>query len=337
MTTGPLRDHGDQQVPPGAVDLAVNVEPGPPAWLARRLRDAVVDLAPYPDDRPARVAIARATGRAADEVLLCNGAAEAFWLLAAALRPQRACVVHPEFTEGEAALRAAGVDVVRAHRQAPAWSLADVHVPGDADLVLLGRPGNPTGAMDPVDAVAALCRPGRTVVVDEAFVDFVPEPDALARRRVPGLVLLRSATKLWGLAGLRLGHVLGPAEVVQRLHAVRQPWSTNHLAIVAAVELADRDAERRQRADDVRRRRARLVQGLARVDGLQVWASPANWVLVRSRRPDLRARLLEHGIAVRRGESFPGLDEHWIRVAVRDEDTIDRVVDTVRRLMKDCP
>lgn len=337
MTTESLRDHGDQQVPTGATDLAVNVEPGPPAWLAQRLRDAVGDLAAYPDDRPARDAIARATGRTPDEVLVCNGAADAFWLLAAALRPRRACVVHPEFTEGEAALRAAGVEVVQAVRRPPAWSLSDVHVPDDADVVLLGRPGNPTGAMDPVDAVAALCRPGRTVVVDEAFADFLPDPDTLSRHGLPGLVLVRSATKLWGLAGLRVGHVLAPAELVRRLHAVRQPWSTNHLAIVATVELATRDDERRRRADDVRQRRARLVRGLARVDGLEVWASPANWVLVRSRRPDLRARLLEHGIAVRRGESFPGLDEHWIRVAVRDEDTIDRVVGTVRRLMEERP
>jgi histidinol-phosphate aminotransferase len=102
-----LSHHGDADLVPGLVDLAVNVRTGgTPRWLADRIRGT--DLTAYPDQREAVAAVAARHGRARDEILLTAGAAEAFVLLARALRPRHAVVVHPQFTEPEAALRAAG-------------------------------------------------------------------------------------------------------------------------------------------------------------------------------------------------------------------------------------
>ncbi len=83
------------------------------------------------------------------------------------------------------------------------WALHPDEVPADADLVIVGNPNNPTGTLDDPDRVAALCRPGRVTVVDEAFVDFVADPTAssASRRDLPGLVVVRSVTKLWGWPG----------------------------------------------------------------------------------------------------------------------------------------
>src|SRR5690242_11200900 len=136
-----LRHHGDAELGPGLVDLAVNVRQGtPPEWLAALLRDSVSGLAAYPDPARAREAVARRHGRTPEEVLLTAGAAEAFTLLARVHTPHRAVVVHPQFTEPENALRAAGHEVARlilggGFRLAP--------VPGDADLVMVGNPTNP--------------------------------------------------------------------------------------------------------------------------------------------------------------------------------------------------
>ncbi|HEY4629972.1 MAG TPA: aminotransferase, partial [Blastococcus sp.] len=91
-----LRHHGDAELAPGLVDLAVNVRAGtPPDWLRTVLHDAVDASAGYPDPRPARAAVAAAHGRDEAEVLLTAGAAETFTLLARALTPRRAVVVHP--------------------------------------------------------------------------------------------------------------------------------------------------------------------------------------------------------------------------------------------------
>jgi histidinol-phosphate/aromatic aminotransferase/cobyric acid decarboxylase-like protein/adenosyl cobinamide kinase/adenosyl cobinamide phosphate guanylyltransferase len=278
-----------------------------------------VDPVGYPDPVAARAAVAERHATTPDRCLLLNGAAEAFWLVAQALRPRLAACVHPSFTAPEAALRGAGVPVHRVVREPDSDFVLDpAAVPENADLVVLGRPDNPTGRVEPVDVVAALARPGRVVVVDEAFADFLPDGQGLHGTGIPGLVCVRSLTKLWGLAGLRVGHLLGPPELVARFDAVRQPWPVGSSALRAAELLAGADEERRARAQAVAAARADLLEGLAPLP-LTVWSSPANFLLLRSSHPRLRAALLEQGIAVRRGETFPGLDECFVRVAVHPE------------------
>src|SRR5690606_36327675 len=101
-------------------------------------------------------------------------------LLARALQPRHAVVVHPQFTEPEAALRAAGHRVDRVVLPPP-YHLDPALVPATADLVVLGNPTNPTSVVHPADTVASLARPGRVLVVDEAFADTIhPDPVELA-------------------------------------------------------------------------------------------------------------------------------------------------------------
>jgi histidinol-phosphate/aromatic aminotransferase/cobyric acid decarboxylase-like protein/adenosyl cobinamide kinase/adenosyl cobinamide phosphate guanylyltransferase len=329
-----LESHGDRQVPDGTVDLAVNVEPGPPEWLRARLAETVARVAAYPDERPARAAIAARHGRAETQCLPLNGAAEAFWLIAHGLRPRLAACVQPSFTEPEVALRAAGVPVIRVHRpESNGWLLDPAHVPDDADLVVLGRPDNPTGALDPVETVERLARPGRTIVVDEAFAEFLDDASGMAvRSDVPGLVVVRSLTKLWGLAGLRVGYLVGPAETVATLRDGGQPWNCNSLALGAIEALAGAEDNRRGRAANVATRREALVKRLSAVSGIEVWASPANFLLLRGPEPGLRDRLLKYGLAARRADTFPGLDDKYVRVAVRDAATNQLLVDALRSI-----
>ena len=325
--------HGDAELAPGLVDLAVNVRTDPlPDWLAGPIAAALQDLAAYPDPAPARAALAARHRRPADEVLLTAGAAQAFTLLAQArLGVRRPVVVHPQFTEPEAALAAAGHRVDRALLPPP-FTLDPEVVPAGADLVVVGNPTNPTSVAHPADTVAALARAGRLLVVDEAFADTVPgEPDSLAARRdLPGLVVLRSLTKTWGLAGLRIGYLLGPADVVARLAAVQPLWPVSTPALAAAVACAsDRAVAAEERiARELTARRDHLVAGLAALPAVTVAGRPAsNFVLVHV--PDgarLRQRLRAAGFALRRGDTFPGLGPDWLRIAVRDTATSDSLL-----------
>jgi histidinol-phosphate aminotransferase len=319
-----LRHHGDTEVAPGLVDLAVNVRLGtPPEWLAGLLRDSVAGLAAYPDPAQARRAVARRHGRSQDEVLLTAGAAEAFVLLARVLAPRRAVVVHPQFTEPESALRAAGHEVSRVildgdFRLGP--------VPDDADLVMIGNPTNPTSVLHPADDVAGLARPGRVLVVDEAFMDCVPgETESLAARRLPGLIVVRSLTKTWGLAGLRAGYVLAEPALVERLAAAQPLWSVSTPALVAAEACVSPRAlaEAEAWAHDLTADRSRLAAALASLGLEVVPGARASFLCVRV--PEglrVRQALRERGYAVRRGDTFPGLGPDWLRVAVRDERTV---------------
>ena len=317
---------------PGLLDLAVNVRgTAPPAWLRGRLVRGLDALGAYPDQRTAVAAVCRRHDRPQDEVLLTAGAAEAFVLLARVLRPRHAVCVHPGFTEPEAALRAAGHDVERLVL-APPYVLDPALVPAEADLVVVGNPTNPTGVVH--ERLAELCRPGRVVVVDEAFADAVPgEPQSLAGRSdLPGLVVVRSLTKTWALAGLRVGYLLAPAELVDRLREAQPLWAVSSLALIALDTCLARGpvATARREAAEIAEQRGALERALTGVGVEVAGGSQAPYLLCRvPGRPDVREALRERGIAVRRGDTFPGLTaEHW-RTAVRGEQETARLVAAV--------
>jgi histidinol-phosphate aminotransferase len=332
-----LRHHGDTDAEPGLLDFAVNVQgSGPPGWLRDRLAATLDGLGRYPaaaHDALARQAVAARHGRSPDEVLVLAGSAEGFALLPA-LRPRLAAVLHPGFTEPEAALRAAGVPVVRVlTSEADGHRLRPGDVPAEADLVVVGNPTNPTGVLHPAADVRALAAPGRVLLVDEAFADAIPgEPETLAGDAgVPGLLVFRSLTKTWALAGLRAGYALGEPGLLDRLAAPRPPWpvSTPALEAVIACSSPDAVAEARCAAESLAAARAEQARRLAAVPGLTVLPGSAPYLLLRL--PDgcgsrVRAALRDAGVAVRRGDTFPGLGPDHVRVAVRPEPQVSRLV-----------
>ncbi|PRH80403.1 threonine-phosphate decarboxylase, partial [Streptomyces solincola] len=276
-------------------------------------------------------AVAQRHGLPTARVLLTAGAAEAFVLLARALPVRRPLVVHPQFTEPEAALRDAGHEVRRVLlREEEGFRLDPAAVPEDADLVVVGNPTNPTSVLHPADTLARLARPGRTLVVDEAFLDAVPgEREALAGRTdVPGLVVLRSLTKTWGLAGLRIGYVLADPVTVAALERAQPLWPVSTPALAAAEACMTRRAlaEAADAARRVARDRAHLLAGLAEFEEVTtVEAAEGPFVLVRIEGADVvRERLRTLGFAARRGDTFPGLGPQWLRLAVRDRVTTNR-------------
>ncbi len=330
------RYHGDQAVTPGMLDFAVNVRAaGPPSWLVERLAARLPDLGHYPsaaDVARATQAVARRHGRAPDEVALLAGGAEGFALLPE-LAPRLAALIAPSFTEPEAVLGAAGIPVRHVVLTEP-FALAGAQVPEDADLVVVGNPTNPTSVLHPARDILALRRPGRIVVVDEAFADAVPgEPESLAGMSLPDVVVLRSLTKTWSLAGLRVGYALGAPEVLARLTARRAQWplGTLQLEAVTACCAPQAVAEAEASARVLAGLRAQLVTGL-RAAGLEVLDGSAPFLLVRVPDAELvRKRLDGKGIAVRRCDTFVGLDDGYLRVAVRAE--WPRLVDALTEVL----
>jgi histidinol-phosphate/aromatic aminotransferase/cobyric acid decarboxylase-like protein len=276
-------------------------------------------------------------------VLPTSGGAEAFTLVARAIAGVEPGVVHPQFTEPEAALAAAGRPVRRILLDADAAFPLDPEVfapgrpAGGCDLLVVGNPTNPTGVLHARSDLLALRRPGRVVVVDEAFMDAVPgESESLIGADLEGLVVLRSLTKTWGLAGLRAGYAVGDPQLIAALRAVQPPWSVSTPALAATVAcVSDRGlAETEAAALEIARHRALLVDELSAA-GLEPVPSAAPFVLVDTRAlgpGSVRQALAAQGFAVRRGETFPGLGPTWIRLAVRDPQTSHRVAAALGRL-----
>lgn len=343
-TAGPpghdLHHHGDVDAAEGLVDFAVNVQgDGPPQWLRDRLAATLDDLGRYPGaahDARARAAAGARHGRPPEQVLALAGSAEGFALLPS-LAPRHAVVVHPGFTEPEAALSDAGIEVTRVLTHArDGHALDSAAVPADADLVVVGNPTNPTGVLHPAETIRSLARPGRVLVVDEAFADAVPgEPESVAAdTSLTGLLVFRSLTKTWALAGLRAGYALGDPVLLQRLAVPRPQWPVSTLALEAIVACCEPAAlsAADQRARELCGHRVEQSAALGAIEGVEVLPGSAPYLLLHL--PDgsgvaVRARLREEGIAVRRCDTFPGLGPDHVRVAVRPPRTARVLVDAL--------
>ncbi|HLZ72925.1 MAG TPA: histidinol-phosphate transaminase [Dehalococcoidia bacterium] len=309
------------------IDFSVNVSPiGPPAGV----RDAIeaVDLAAYPDpDCTSLVAdLAARLDVPADRVLVGNGSTELIQLLARVFvhRGQRPVALAPTFGEYAVATELAGgslypwqASALRGFR----WNLKnkpDVLRRVSPPLVFVCNPNNPTGVYLGKDEVRTLAAAltGGPLLLDEAYVGFLDEPwNALDLVESGRVIVLRSLTKDYGLAGLRLGYLVAHPDVIGAVRRLQPAWSVNAPAQAAGrAALADDAYLPRMRAA-VREGKEVLTTGLDEL-GLALHAGAANFVLVQvGDATKLRLALLRRGFAVRDCTSF-GLPE-YIRIGVR--------------------
>ena len=326
------------------LDFSANVNPrGLPARAAERLAREACDprlLAQYPSpDAPElRDLLSRQLKVPGECIAIGAGADSLIHAAARALQPKRCLIPVPAFSEYERACRAYGCEVLTIPLS-PDWPLAE---PGD--LVVCNNPHNPTGACasrtEMLDRIETVRATGGSVLVDEAFIDYVPEAaittEAAAR---DGVIAIRSLTKFFGCPGLRVGYAVAAPATVRRLAAQLPCWPVTILALNALAEaLLDSDyAEETIEAN--RRARTQLSGALDKL-GIQVFPSAANFLLLRlpSGCPALaiRDRLIrEHAILVRECDSFAGLAAgKYLRVAVRREIENARLVDAFARVLE---
>ena len=262
-----LRHHGDTLVRPGDADHAVNVlAGGPPPWLREALARALdEDVAAYPRETETVAALAALHGRAPEEIVPTNGAAQALWLLPAALRPRLAACVHPGFTETEAALRAHGVPTTRVLRD-PEDGFA-LRPRGGARGGRPRRRRQPRLAErharsrrdDPRSCAAPAARSSST---RRSWTWSPASPPRSCASALPDVIVVRSLTKALAIPGLRAGYAVAPTPLADRLRAVRPPWSCNALALAALRAMAERPAALAEGAVRAQAERVDLEQRL---------------------------------------------------------------------------
>ena len=331
------------------LDFSASLNPlGPPPAALVAAQAALADACHYPESDGATLARALAAhhGLPAESVLAGAGATEFIFLVPRVLRPRRVLLAEPAFGEYRPALLQADAVVdpfplapATGFRLDPAALRAALHP--DTDLVWLANPLNPAGTGHPRDLlleVLAVLPPSVTLVVDEAFVDFAPElslADQAAGR--PNLVVLRSLTKFYALAGLRIGWLAASPEVAGRLAAGREPWRLSTPAIAAGLTCLQAEALRTATLQAMPLLRAELATGLGKL-GVTVYPSVANYLLCRL--PDsapsataIAAALRPAGILVRTCADFAGLDGRHLRLAVRSAADNRRLLGELGKLL----
>jgi histidinol-phosphate aminotransferase len=313
-----------------------------PRVLARmRALDAEA-LARYPDREPVEREVARFLGLDASQLLLTNGVDEAIHLLCSTyLEPgDEAVIVAPTFAMYSIFAQAEGAQVVEVR------SGSDFSFPMEAllakinprtRLIAVANPNNPTGAAVSEDLLLQIAdaAPQAAFLVDEAYFEFHVETLLARPARPVNLFVARTFSKAYGLAGLRVGVLVGDSQQMAMVRRVASPYNVNAVALAVLPE-ALKDTEYVERyAAEVRRNRTLLEQEL-RALGLHYWPSRGNFVLVRigSLHVEFVRSLRERGILVRDRNSDPGC-EGAVRLTVGSDEHTRTLLAALRAVVED--
>jgi threonine-phosphate decarboxylase len=314
------------------VDFSSSINPlgsSPAAKRAARKAIDCIDRYPDMDMSDLRAAIARYYGIKPEQVVCGNGSNALIHLIPRVFRPKKVLVPMPTFSEYAAAVEDAGGEVVplllqeqNGYRIDPldlSFALKGV------DMAMLCNPNNPTGALTPkaemVEILRSCCENGVRLVVDEAFIDFA-EADSLVKDAVQSssLIVLRAFTKFYGMPGLRVGYAIADTGTAQRLRRGQEPWTIDTPSEQAAIAALTDWGYAKKTRRYIAKERARLLGGLRLIQGVEPFPSSANFILLKIAGIDsqlLTDRLGRRGLLVRDCSSFPGLDNRYIRIAVR--------------------
>jgi cobyric acid synthase CobQ/L-threonine-O-3-phosphate decarboxylase len=329
------------------LDFSANINPlGPPEWLRAVVSSTLGEVVHYPDPECTglKAAAAERFGVATADVLAGNGSTELIFLLAKAAGSKRVVIPVPSYGDYAASAELSGLDVERLLIREESGFRLDYDEldrclsPGD--LVFLGHPNNPTGV--PLDCntmldVAAR-HPQTLFAIDEAFADLADGVESFLTSRPPNMVVLVSLTKTYAIPGLRLGCAVADSRLVRSVEAMQPPWSVNSIAqAVGCAALRDGEFVEQSRKF-VTEQRVGLLLLLEELPDIKVYPGTANFLLLRLERletagTEVAERMLKDGIGIRCCNNFDGLDDRYIRVAVRTADENRRLVDSLKRAM----
>ena len=327
------------------LDFSANVSPlGVPEGVRAAIAAAAGEADRYPDPscRALCEAIAEHENVKPAQVLCGNGAAELIWRAAFAARPKRALLAEPCFGEYKAALEAAGCAVEQCLLDETFRLNEDFsnRINHNINIIVLCNPNNPTGrTIEPSLLRSILTRCGETgtrIVMDECFVGFLDEPErhtAVGKLgEAPELLILKAFTKLYALAGVRLGYALcADAAFLDAMRRAGPPWAVSGIAQAAGIAVLRETAYVEQVRRLVRTERVWLYDSLSAL-GLFVVPGSANFLLFQSEKP-LYTPLRERGILIRRCGDFAGLDGSWYRIAVRTHPENERLIAALREVI----
>lgn len=333
------------------LDFSANINPlGMPDTAKNAIINGIDKYEAYPDysSRQLRNALSIFYNFDADRIVCGNGAADLIFRICLALRPKKVLIPSPTFSEYEEAAKISG-GVVHNHilREQENFDVTlkiIESIDKDTDMVFLCSPNNPTGrAIDLriIEAILIKLQENKGILVlDQCFVHFLLDEDEYFAinllKKYDNLIILGAFTKIFAMAGLRLGYALfGSKDIAAKIENTLQPWAVSTVASEAGCAALSRDFINKTK-QYVKEQRDFLTNSLSDI-GIRVFESQANYILIKSDQNildgDLADEALKHGVLIRKCSNFRGLSSSFFRIAVRTEEENKIFVETLESVI----
>jgi threonine-phosphate decarboxylase len=337
------------------LDFSSSVNPlGPSRKALEAAKKGFKEIPAYPDSNcfELRQAIANHfSGINQNNVAVGNGSTELIYLFAEAFlkKGEVALIPAPTFGEYESAVRKTGETTrfVKLNENFNIDGSVYIREMAGAKIVFLCNPNNPTSILIPNETLTGIVEraleQNSLVFLDEDFLEFVENEKSLSLiskiEDYPNLFILRSCTKIFGLTGLRVGYGIASEEIINVLSCAKIPWNVNCLAQAAAIEALKDEEHLRVTRELIKKEKMQLLTELEKFRSFKVYPADANFFFIDIRKSGLTAtelanKLLQQGILIRDCTSFRGLDQYYIRVAVKTHYENERLIEALKRTVK---
>ncbi|MCL5949967.1 MAG: threonine-phosphate decarboxylase CobD [Candidatus Bathyarchaeota archaeon] len=341
-------------LPQEILDFSSSVNPlGPSKKALDAAKGAFSQIAAYPDSNSnaLRQVIANHFGISKGNVIVGNGSTELMYLFAEVFlkKGDKAVMPAPTFGEYESAVRKTG-ETPKFAKLSKTFAIepeAFKREMAGAKIVFLCNPNNPTSMLIPqktlTDIIESALKQDTLVFLDEDFLEFVENEKTLTMigkiSKYPNLFILRSFTKIFGLTGLRVGYGIANEEIINMLSCAKIPWNVNCLAQAAAVAALKDEEHLQVTCELIKKEKAWLQTELGKIKSFKFSAPDANFFFIDIRKSGLTAtelknKMLRQGILIRDCTSFKGLDEFYVRVAVKTHAENVRLIEAFKQIIK---
>jgi threonine-phosphate decarboxylase len=332
-------------MPEKVIDFSVNLNPlGLPESLKKNWLHWLAFIENYPDPEGTELLelLSKKEQLPKESILLGNGGAELITLLARMLVGKQVLIIQPTFIEYERMCHAYGCQVTHHYLSEVDWELdlkSLIPKIENADALFLCSPNNPTGTSysetSLVNLLETCTQQQCFLIIDEAFYDFLCDHHTMTPfiKKNQYLIVIRSLTKMYSIAGLRLGYLMANPSIITQLKAYQSHWSINTIALLAGKECLMADDFVKKTRFFINEERNRVFQALKK-EGYLLSDSKVNYYLLRDPSLDqqhpLFTYLLKKGFVPRHTENYQGLQGRWLRFAIKHRKENDLLLEALR-------
>jgi len=333
------------------IDFSANINfVGPPPDVYSRLKKELESITRYPemDSKTLKKKLANKYGFEKDNYIIGNGAVELIYILVKVLKPKQSLVYAPTFSEYEKALSTVNSQINYHYLKRENKFKLDVEelkadLTDEIDLFFLCNPNNPTGNFISKEEVKQILKHNEKhnifTIIDEAFVDFLDRNITAISllKEYDKVFILRSLTKFFAIPGLRLGFGIGKQGLIDKMNGFKDPWNVNILAQKAGEIILNQDEYIKLTKKVIYKEKLFLYQELKKIENIEVYYPNANYIFIDLKNSGYNStavyeKLAKKGILIRNCFNYRGLDDNFIRIAVKSREDNKKLIDELKKL-----